>query len=85
MLKAVTYRATWRTFRPQTQNFSLKKFLIFSRKKFREMELSNPKVRKNLKLFGPSPQNFSQKNFLYYFLKKPAQKKFLIFSQQTLF
>ena len=34
MLKVVTYRATWRTFRPQTQNFSLKKFLIFSRKKF---------------------------------------------------
>ena len=31
-------------------------------------------------LFGLSPQNFSQKNFLTFFPKKPALKKFLIFS-----
>ena len=89
MLKVVTYRAIWRNFQPQTQSFSLKKFLIFSRKKFffifREMELSDPKIRKNLKRYGPSPQNFSLKNFLYFFLKKTALKKFLIFSQKNLF
>ena len=49
------------------------------------MELSNPKIRKNLKRYGPSPQNFSLKNFLYFFLKKTALKKFLIFSQKNLF
>ena len=32
---------------------------------------------------GLNPQNFSLKNFLYFFLKKPALKKFLIFSQKN--
>ena len=48
------------------------------------MELSNSKIRKFLKLFGLSPQNFSPQNFCF-FLKRPALKKFFIFSQKKLF
>ena len=45
------------------------------------MELSSHKI----KTFLPSPASkfFPNKNFLYFFLKKPALKKFLIFSQKN--
>ena len=49
------------------------------------MELSSLKIRKFLILYGLSPQIFSQRNFLHFFLKKPALKKFLIFSQKKNF
>ena len=74
----------WCFFLSQSQNFSLKKFLIFSQQKifliFWKVELPSPKIRKCLILSGLSPQNVSLKTALNFFLKRSALKHFLIFS-----
>ena len=61
----------WCFFLSQSQNFSLKKFLIFSQQKifiiFWKVELSSPKIRKCLIVSGQNPQNFSLKTALNFF------------------
>ena len=73
---------------PASKFFPKKIYYFFSKNDFfvfGETEFSNPKIRKFLILFVLSLQNFSPKNFLYFFLKRPARKMFLIFSQNKLF
>ena len=56
------------------ETFSLKNFLHFFLKKFQLLST----------LFSLSPRNVFPKKFLTFFPKKPALKKFLIFSQKNL-
>ena len=49
------------------------------------MECSGPKIRKFLILLGLTLQRLTLKTFLYFFLKRPALKKSLTFSQKKLF
>ena len=82
--------ATWRTFWPQPQYFSLKNFLYFLKKVFlfekMAMALSRPKIRKFLILSGFNPQNFSLKKFLIFFPKKTCSEKVsYIFSKKSFY
>ena len=69
------------------ETFPWKKFLIFQ-----ETKLSSSNIKKfyisaneTLYFFDLNPQSFSLKKLLYFFLKKPALKRIIIFSQKKAF
>ena len=69
------------------KTFPWKKFLIFQ-----ETKLSSSNIKKfyisaneTLYFFDLNPQSFSLKKLLYFFLKKPALKRIIIFSQKKAF
>ena len=93
-----TARKNFLIFSPKSpHNFQETDFSYISRKVYLEPQhIQNHGVFKTRGIFrtlsllpnghsGLNPKNFSPKNFLYIFLKIPALKKFLIFSQKNAF